>query len=394
MAPVYLNDLGIICALGSGKAAVAEALFAADAPRGVAMVRRHGSNQVLALGAVNRSLPSLAALPSRLRGRTNAMLQVALEEIRPQVDAAIDRFGTSRVAVVLGTSTAGMVESERAQRFHAEHGYWPDDFDYVQRELGSPSQFLSHLLGVSGPAYSVSTACTASTKAMASAARLLLAGLADAVVTGGVDSLCDMTIAGFSALEAVAPIRCNPFSLHRNGINIGEGAALFVLTREPGVVRLAGWGESSDAYHMSAPDPAGRGASSALRDALQSAGVGAGAIDYINLHGTATMANDAMESKVVAEVFGLSTASSSTKPLTGHALGAAGAIDAALCWLTLVNNAQGYVPPHWWDGVADPTLPTLHMVAPGELSPRPLRYLLSHNFAFGGSNAALVLGAG
>jgi len=392
--PVYLNDLGIVCALGSGKAAVASALFAADAPRGVASTSRPGRGQVLALGTVSHALPSLASLPLRLRGRTNALLQMALDEIRPQVDAAIDRFGAARIAIVLGTSAAGIAESERAQRFRSKHARWPADYDYAQRELGAPAQYLSHQLGVSGPAYTVSTACTASTKALASAARLLNAGFADAVVAGGVDALCEMTIAGFCALEAVSLSRCNPFSIHRNGINLGEGAALFLLTREPGAVRLAGFGESSDAYHMSAPDPEGKGATVALRDAMQSAGLGAAAIDYINLHGTATVANDAMESRVVAELFGLDAPASSTKPLTGHTLGAAGAIDAALCWLTLANNPHAQLPPHWWDGEADPALAQVRLTAPGESAARPLRYLLSQNFAFGGSNAALVLGAG
>lgn len=393
-SPVYLNDLGIVCALGSGKISVGNALFAVDAPRGVDLQSRQGHGQMLALGVVECELPHLASLPLRLRGRTNALLQMALDEIRPQVDAAIDAYGATRIAIVMGTSAAGIAESENAQRVWLQHARWPDDYDYAQRELGAPVQFLAHQLGVKGPAYTVSTACTASTKALACAARLLTAGLADAVVAGGVDALCEMTIAGFCALEAVSPARCNPFSLNRNGINLGEGAALFLLTRAPGAVRLAGCGESSDAYHMSAPDPEGRGATRALRGALQSAGLDAAAIDYINLHGTATVANDLMESRVVAGLFGQDAPSSSTKPLTGHTLGAAGAIDAALCWLTLANNPRAQLPPHWWDGEADPALAPVRLTAPGESSVRPLRYLLSQNFAFGGSNAALVLGAG
>jgi 3-oxoacyl-[acyl-carrier-protein] synthase-1 len=213
------------------------------------------------------------------------------------------------------------------------------------------------------------------------------------VIAGGADSLCGFTIAGFQSLEAVSIERCNPFSVHRNGINIGEGAALFLMTRAPGPVRLAGSGESADAHHMSAPDPTGRGARSAISQALDRAGLAPREIDYINLHGTGTLQNDAMESAVVAELFGADRPCSSTKALTGHALGAAGAIEAALCWLTLANNPRRRLPPHWWDGQPDPGLPALRLVRPGEAADGPLRYALSQSFAFGGSNAALIFGA-
>jgi len=221
----------------------------------------------------------------------------------------------------------------------------------------------------------------------------LNAGLADAVIAGGADSLCSFTIAGFQSLEAVSPVRCNPFSVNRRGINIGEGAALFLMTRKPGPVRLAGAGESSDAHHMSAPDPTGRGALLAIAQALEHGRVSPHDIDYINLHGTGTVQNDAMESDAVSRLFGERTYCSSTKPVTGHALGAAGAIEAALCWLTLADNPERRLPPHWWDGEADPNLRPLHLVDPGQVASRPLRYALSQSFAFGGSNAALLFGA-
>jgi 3-oxoacyl-[acyl-carrier-protein] synthase-1 len=201
-------------------------------------------------------------------------------------------------------------------------------------------------------------------------------------------------VAGFSALESVSAARCNPLSANRNGINIGEGAALFLMSREAGPVRLAGWGESSDAYHMSAPDPHGKGAQLAMRQALARAGIGAHAIDYVNLHGTATPANDVMEAHAVAAVLGREVPVSSTKPLTGHTLGAAGAIEAALMWLTLAGNPRGQLPPHWWDGVADAALPALHVATPGSTLGRAPRHVMSLSFAFGGSNGVLVLGQG
>jgi 3-oxoacyl-[acyl-carrier-protein] synthase-1 len=176
---------------------------------------------------------------------------------------------------------------------------------------------------------------------------------------------------------------------------MGEGAALFLMSRAPGGIRLSGWGESSDAHHFSAPDPQGNGALLAMRAALTMAGAEPRDIDYINLHGTATPQNDAMESLAVATLFGTGTPCSSTKPLTGHALGAAGAIEAAICWQVLRQARDGrdaaVLPPHWWDGVADPALPRLALVAPGTRAARAPRRVLSNSFAFGGSNAALVL---
>jgi 3-oxoacyl-[acyl-carrier-protein] synthase-1 len=242
-----------------------------------------------------------------------------------------------------------------------------------------------------------SSACSSSGKALASAARLIRMGLCDAVVTGGVDTLCEFTVAGFAALESVSTAVCNPMSIHRNGINIGEGAALFLMTAEaPAIgagVALLGWGESSDGHHMSAPDPTGRGARLAIEQALDRAGIDAAQVDYINLHGTATKQNDAMESGVIAALFGLAVPVSSTKPFTGHTLGAAAAVEAALCWLVMQDdNAEGRLPPHLWDGAADPALPALNLVAQGGALGRPARHVLSTSFAFGGSNAALLLG--
>lgn len=390
---LYLNDLGLVCALGRGKAAVASSLFATDAPRGVAACERYSTGRPLHLGCVEAPLSAIDALPAPQQSRNNALLLTALAEIRPAVDAAIARYGPARVAVLVGTSTSGILEAEQALQRLADAGEFTPSFHYHRQELGAPAAMLAGVLGVSGPSYVISTACSSAAKAMASAARLLRAGLVDAVVTGGADSLCRFTIAGFSALESVSAARCNPLSRNRSGINIGEGAALFLMTREPGAVRLAGWGESSDAHHISAPEPSGRGALAAMQAALQRAGIAPAAVDYINLHGTATPQNDAMESRAVAELFGLDTPLSSTKPLTGHALGAAGAIEAGIAWLTLADNPTGRLPPHWWDGARDPALPALRPVAPGESLGRPLRHVLSNSFAFGGSNACLLLGS-
>ncbi len=386
----WLSAPGIVCALGTGRAAVARALFAADAPQGVAAQAPRG----LHLGAVAAALAAVDHLPQRHRSRNNALLLAALAQIRPEVDAVIARFGADRVAVVLGTSTSGIGESEAAWRHQHAQGHWPAGFDLRQLEIGSPALMLAELLDVQGPAHVISTACSSSAKALASAARLLDAGLCDAVITGGADSLCDFTVAGFEALESVSVARCNPMSAARKGINIGEAAALFVLTREPmqaNAVQLAGWGETSDAHHVSAPEPSGAGALAAMQAALARAGLAPDAIDYINLHGTATPLNDAMESRAVAALFGLETPCSSTKPLTGHTLGAAGALEAAICWLTLAENPDAQLPPHWWDGERDAELPPISLVRPGFAAKRAPHTALSNSFAFGGSNASLIL---
>lgn len=389
---IYLNQLGIICPVGSTREEVRRRVFDTT-ESGVVMTERYSPGRVLPLGCVDAPLPSVEHLPPQDRSRNNQLALAALAQIRTEVDAAIERFGAGRVGVVIGTSTSGIAESEAALRHHAAAGALPSQFHYGQQELGSPASVLASALGVSGPAYVHSTACASSSKALASAARLINMGVCDAVVTGGVDSLCAFTIAGFSSLESVSAARCNPFSANRNGINIGEGAALFLMSREPAAVSLRGWGESSDAHHMSAPEPTGKGASMAIERALARAGIRPEQIDYVNLHGTATVQNDAMESRAVHALFGDTVAASSTKPFTGHALGAAGAIEAAFCWLAMQDdNPDGKLPPHLWDGIADPAIPNLKTVEAGERLGHPLRWSLSNSFAFGGANAALVFG--
>ena len=389
-AAVYLNGLGVVCAMGADRHSVAKGLFAA-APGGLSDCDDVVRGRTLALGRVRDALPDLSALPISLRGRNNALLDAALVQIAPLVKQAISQHGAERVAVIIGTSTSGIGETEPALRALQSDGQWPAGFSYGQQEMGSAASFVRHRSGAGGPAWTLSTACSSSAKALASAARLLRAGVVDAVIAGGADSLCHFTVAGFSALESISATRCLPFSRNRTGINIGEGAALFLLSREPGPVQLAGWGESSDAHHMSAPDPSGAGATAALLEALQRAGWSPDEVDYINLHGTATRHNDAMESRAVAGVLGSTVPASSTKPLTGHALGASGAIEAALCWIALVDNPDNRLPPHWYDGDIDPDLPALRLVTPGDCSPVPLQRMLSSSFAFGGSNAVLAL---
>jgi 3-oxoacyl-[acyl-carrier-protein] synthase I len=312
-------------------------------------------------------------------------------EIADDIATAIRRFGRDRIAVVIGTSTSGIAEGEAAIARHHTDGHWPPGFHYRQQETGSGAHFLADLLDLTGPAFVVATACSSSAKALASARRLIRAGLADAAIVGGADTLCRMTVAGFASLEALSPTPCNPFSANRSGITIGEGGALFLLSPDPAEVALAGLGESSDAHHISAPDPQGGGALAAMTEALADAGLSADDIGYLNLHGTATRLNDSMEARAVAALFATPVPCSSTKAMTGHTLGAAGAVEAAILWLTLSRrwNPGGLVPPHLWDGLADPDLPPLALALPGTRLERTAA--LSNSFAFGGSNCCLVL---
>jgi len=391
---IYLNQLGMICPLGGALNDIKRRLLKL-AQSGLSMIDKYSPGRSLPLGRVDGAspLPSDDEFPLRYRSRNNRLLLAALQQIRGAVDEAIEGFGPNRIGIVIGTSTSGIAEGEIALRRFAATGALPEQFHYGQQELGSPAAILAEALGTSGPAYVHSSACASSAKALASAARLLSMGACDAVLAGGVDSLCAFTVAGFAALEAVSESRCNPLSRNRNGINIGEGAALFLMSREPATVALCGWGESSDGYHMSAPDPAGVGARLAMERALARAGIAPAQVDYINLHGTATLQNDAMEARVVHDLFGERTWVSSTKPFTGHALGAAGAIEAGLCWLAMQDdNGSGKLPPHLWDGQADSSLPALNIAEPGANLGRPLRWALSNSFAFGGANASLVFG--
>ncbi len=379
----FLSRPGLVCALGADTGQVREALLHAP-PRGLTGVP--GSTP---LGAVEAALPDLGAHEPWTRSRNNQLLVQAVEQLRPELERAKALVGPARVGCVVGTSTSGIGEGERAIDALVKRGALPPEYHYGQQELGSPASFAARHYGLSGPALAVSTACTSSARALASAARMLASGAADVVLAGGVDSLCRFTVAGFSALEAVSPERCNPLSRNRRGINLGEAAAFFLVTRTETAVRLAGWGETSDAHHMSAPDPTGRGAKAAMQQALARAQVTPEAVDYVNLHGTATAQNDAMEARAVSELLGGSVPVSSTKPLTGHTLGAAGAIEAGFSWLTLQDDA-GRLPPHLWDGELDPGLPLLTVAAPGMKGGKPTRVVVSNSFAFGGNNVSLV----
>jgi 3-oxoacyl-[acyl-carrier-protein] synthase-1 len=327
--------------------------------------------------------------------RNNRLAQLALRQdgFADAVDAAARRWGRGRIGVFLGTSTAGILQTEWAFRHRDPiSGHLPADFVYAATHSPySLTDFIRRKLRLEGPAMSVSSACSSSAKVFASAKRMLDAGLIDAAVVGGVDSLCATTLYGFHSLGLLADGPCRPFSDDRKGISLGEAAAYLLLERMPGsldgdAVLLLGAGESSDAHHMSSPHPEGLGARMAMEQALSSAGLSHAAIDYINLHGTATLNNDSAEAKAVAGVFGAATPCSSTKGATGHTLGAAGALEAVICALAIQHDLMPAGPEA---GQRDTTMDIQYLASNRR---QRVSHVLSNSFGFGGSNCSLVFG--
>ena len=328
-------------------------------------------------GQVSADLPEIGN--PEYAFRTCRMLAWAVENMRGSLEAFLGRYGRDRVAIVLGASNTGVDEAQTLVETSLscpedDPGRIPSEFRSSMLELGSPSSYLAEATGVTGPAYTISTACSSSAKAFPAARRLIEAGICDAAIVGGVDGRCRFAMNGFNALGALSQGRCRPLAEDRDGICLGEGVALFLMEREgagkgePQSVFFAGAGESSDAYHATAPEPEGRGAEAAMLAAMADAGCCADEIDYVNLHGTGTQANDSMEMKAVRRVFGEDLRAGdahrplkveSTKSMTGHCLGAAGAVEAAICW---------------------------EKIRRGEI-----RRSISNSFAFGGSNASIIL---
>lgn len=388
---LYLNDLGILSAVGNKGSEILSRLQTGDRS-GLVKTDEYSPGQPFYVGAVEAGLPEIEEKYGVYDCRNNRLLLAALDQIQATVDKMIRNYGADRIGVVIGTSTSGVRSTELALAAVAEGREKPPKFHYKQQQLAGGADFLAAILGLKGPAYAVSTACSSSGRALASARRLIALDYCDAVIVGGADSLCRFTVNGFAALESVSAGLCKPFGRHRDGINLSEAAALFVLSREEGPVRLRGIGASSDAYHFSAPDPDGGAVIAAMEMALADARMQPGDIDYINLHGTATPLNDAMESRAVAKAFGDTVAASSTKGMTGHALGAAAALELGLCWLLLTqNDRQGGLLPNINEDELDDTLPALNYVKSGQVLGRRINHCQSNSFAFGGNNISVIV---
>ena len=327
------------------------------------------------------------------RNNRLAYLGLMQDGFADAVAAASRKYGAQRIGVLLGTSTSGILQTELAyRRCDPDSGALPADFMYGStHNTFSVADFARQLFGLGGPAVVVSSACSSSAKVFASARRMMAAGLIDAAVVGGVDSLCLTTLYGFNSLGLISSRACRPFDVARDGISIGEAAAFALLepmqkNLDGNALLLLGVGESSDAYHMSSPHPQGLGARMAMQDALKTAGLDAADIGYINLHGTATPSNDAAETRAVAAVFGSGTPCSSTKGATGHTLGAAGGLEATICALALQH---GLLPGGLNTQQLDPALPLNYLLANRT---QPVHRVLSNSFGFGGTNCSLIFG--
>lgn len=399
MREIEIVSFGMINALGSELSQIAEKLFSCDPKFNPLSIDSELllNEENCVVGKIVENLATLPIAYSHLDSRFARLLFFLYQQIEQSVEELKSVFGAERIGIVLGSSTSGIDTSEPAFAMREENGEFPAWYTYFHQEIGSGSAFLASLAGVKGPAFTISTACSSSAKVFKSAENLLTLDVCDAVIVGGVDALCKMTLRGFKALNIISSQRCNPMSVNRSGLNIGEGGALFTLIKSPFGVQLRGVGESSDAYHISTPHPEGRGAMAAMREALVDAEASSENVRYVNMHGTGTEFNDAMESKAIAEVVGMDVPCSSTKPLTGHLLGASGATEIGFCLLSLLNKAEKKpLPVHIWDQQRDSALPNISLVS----EPTSIEFqaeedlILTNSFAFGGSNCCVAIGIG
>jgi len=389
MVPVAITACSLVTALGGGTAANWAAL--ARGQCGLRPCDLAGVGLATWIGRV-AGLEQVR-LPAELldfdcRNNRLALLGLDTDELAQRVAAARSRYGADRIGVFLGTSTSGMSAAEQAYAARDPvNDRLPEDFRYATTQnLDSLTAFCRRFLGLRGPSFTLSTACSSSAKVFAAAARMLALGLCDAALVGGVDSLCLTTLYGFASLELLAPGPCAPWDAHRQGISISEAAGFALLEREGAEFALLGYGESADAHHMSTPHPEGTGAALAMRRALARAGLDAGAIDYVNLHGTGTRLNDCSEDRAMLQVFSRPVAASSTKGWTGHTLGACGAVEALV---TLLALRRSWLPPCRFVTGPDPALATPVLTA-GRT--QRVSYAMSNSFGFGGNNCSLIFG--
>jgi 3-oxoacyl-[acyl-carrier-protein] synthase-1 len=392
MTPLALSDFALVTSLGAGNQATIEALRAGRS--GLSPCRF----DTLPIDAYAGEVPGLDApltgdwAAFDCRNNRLAALALAQDGFLDTVEAAKTRYGAARIGVFLGTSTSGILHTETAYRQRTPAGQLPAGFDYARtHNTYALAYFIRDHLKLGGPAFVVSTACAATSKIFASAARMIAAGICDAAIIGGADTLCATTLFGFHALGVMAEGPCRPFDAARNGISIGEAAGFALLERPgphhtPETIMLLGTGESSDAYHMSSPHPEGAGARRAMQLALSDAALTAENIGYINLHGTATLAGDAAEDRAISSLFGSIVPCSSSKGFTGHTLGASGVVGAAICALAIQHS---FLPGSPHTNTIDPDFHSNYLRT-GHAA--HITHAISNAFGFGGVNCSLVLG--
>ena len=385
--PLFISYPGVVCAAGAGRNALWNAVTSGKQD---CMKKVSAAGKEFFAARIDEGMLEAGADMKIVR-----IEKAALDQIDCIIKKAIDLYGKERVAVCVGSCDNGSEFSVASHKTYFNSGVFPASYKLEMQGASYVAAYIKDRYGVKGPSLAFSTACSSSASAIVKACQLVQGGIVDAVIAGGVDIASDTVLLGFDALESVSCQKTNPFSKNRTGITLGDGAAFFVLSKDiiaddvPAVL-IAGYGESCDAHHITAPDPSGDGAVNAMEAALKSADIDARQIDYLNLHGTGTVFNDSMEAKAVSRVFGdYAVPCSSTKSVTGHTLGAAGALEAAVCYEAIVRNC-GKLPVQCWDKEKDDALPELCIVD-SDFNSKPVHYCMSNSFAFGGANVSLII---
>jgi 3-oxoacyl-[acyl-carrier-protein] synthase-1 len=386
---IYLSKPALVCSAGNNTNELYESCLKGNQN---GLVIREYDNRKFPVGFVNCKLPEVG-LPNfrypNFAGKTKLfrLINAALVQLTPIIEKTIIKYGREKIGICFGSCDNGSESSYVAHYDYFEKGSFTENYNLNYQSASFPADFISEMFGLTGPVYTIATACASGASAIIRGVELIRAGICDAVIAGGADIVSQTVFAGFNVLEAVSDSLTNPFSKNRKGINLGEGAAFFLIDSENiSNIELLGIGESSDAYHMTAPGEDGLGPARAMNAALFDAGIDSKNIGYVNLHGTGTVLNDKSESLALKNVFDADVPVSSTKPITGHTLGAAGALEAAICWM-VINEKRG-LPVHCWDGVYDEEAPFLP-AGPHHESPA---ICMTNSFAFGGCNVSLILG--
>ncbi len=396
MIPVYFSRPAVFCAAGNNIDELWENVVSGS-QKGICRVKALNGKEFFAARIADSLLKKSTG---RYDMRIVQIEEQAVCQLEDKIELVKNKYGEKRVGVCVGSCDNGTELSVAGHREYFARGEFAKNYSLEIQGADYVASFISEKYGLNGPSLAFETACSSSAGAIIKAAELIRSGICDAVVAGGIDIASDTVLMGFDSLEAISSEITNPFSKNRHGITLGEAGAFFVMTKEilkdELSVQLLGYGESADAYHMTSPDPTGDGARRAMENALVFAGIKPEDVDYINLHGTGTKYNDSMEAKAVSAIFGKNeVAASSTKPVTGHTLGAAGALEAAICYACVEKNYgrdKINLPVQVWDKQQDSEMPKLNFVDANSKKSGKVKICLSNSFAFGGANSSLIIG--
>ena len=405
MKKIYLSEPGLICCAGRNKDELYRSCITGNKSGMITRELNAGGN--FPTGQIPCQEIPPVELPVQPMAYTNVsyttgtriirIIDKALEQMRPNIEKAIAEYGHEKIGVCLGSCDNGSEGYLLAHREFFIGGSFPKDYRLNFQSASFYAEYIALKFGIKGLVFMVATACASGASAIMKGAELIRSGYCSAVIAGGADVVSETVLMGFHSLEAVSSSPTNPLSKNRKGINLGEGAAFFLLDSDAntGGIELLGAGESADAWHMTAPGPDGTGPAKAMKAAIMEAKIGPSQIGYVNLHGTGTDLNDKAEAFALSAVFGETLPKvSSTKPILGHTLGAAGALEAAVCWMVL--KEQKGLPVHCWDGDRDeefPSLPVVSLSGPEQPAPARTSICMTNSFAFGGCNVSLVLGS-